>query len=90
MTEVGGVSAHELKNFIEKIENLEAEKAEIADQVKEVMAHAKSEGFDLPTMREILKMRKMKREDLLEREELLDLYRHALGMNVSTPSQEAA
>ncbi len=89
MTNIGGVSAQELRSFIERIETLETEKTEVSEQIREVMAHAKSEGFDIPTIRQVLKMRKMKREDLIEREELIDLYCNALGMNMTVQSQEA-
>lgn len=76
------ISAQELKNYIEKIERLETEKEEVGEQIKEVMAQAKGDGFDIKVMKQIIKMRKMKKEDLLEQQELLDLYKEALGMNL--------
>lgn len=60
------ISAEQLKSFIEKVERLEEEKEAVSEQIREVMAHAKSEGFDVKIMRQIIKMRKMKKEDLIE------------------------
>lgn len=82
------ISAQQLRLLIERIENLEHEKAQIAEQVREVFAEAKIEGFDPKTMRQIIRLRKMKKEDAVEQEELLDLYKQALGMIPSeSPSQ---
>jgi uncharacterized protein (UPF0335 family) len=75
----GGISAHQLRSFIEKIERLESDKSEIGEVVRETFAEAKSEGFDIKVMRQLIKMRRMKKEELLEQEELLGLYRQALG-----------
>lgn len=83
-------SAARLKSFIERIENLESEKAAIATDIKEVFAEAKGTGFDVPTMRKILKLRKMDAADRAEQEELLDLYCRALGMLVGTPLGDSA
>lgn len=81
MTEViGGISAGQLRSFIEKIENLEQDKAEIAETVRDIFSEAKSEGFDVKVMRQLLKLRRMKKEELAEQEELLDLYRQAIGL----------
>jgi uncharacterized protein (UPF0335 family) len=76
---IGGVSGAQLRQFIERIENLEQEKAELAEQIRDSMAEAKGEGFDVKTLRQLIRIRKMKKEDLAEQEELLDLYRRALG-----------
>ncbi len=76
---IGGVSGDQLRQFIERIENLEQEKAELAEQIRDAMAEAKAEGFDVKTLRQLLRIRKMKKEDLAEQEELLELYRRALG-----------
>lgn len=78
-TVIGGVSGAELRQYIERIENLEIEKAELAEQIRDVCAEAKAEGFDIKIMRQIIRMRKMKKEELAEQEELLELYRRALG-----------
>lgn len=76
---IGGISAGQLKSFMEKIENLEQDKAELLETIRDVFAEAKAEGFDVKVMRQLLKMRRMKKEELAEQEELLDLYRQALG-----------
>jgi len=78
--DVGGIAADRLRSFIERIERLEEEKAALAGDVREVFAEAKSSGFDTKIMREILKLRKMEKADRQEQEELLDLYKRALGM----------
>ena len=69
-----------LKAFIERIERLEEEKRNIADDTKDVMAEAKSFGFDLPTIRKIIRLRKIDTQKAMEQEELLDLYKQALDM----------
>ena len=74
------VTADELRQFIERIERLDAEKADIADQQKEVMAEAKSRGYDTKVMRKLVAIRKRDKDDLAEEEAVLDMYRQALGM----------
>lgn len=74
------VSSVQLRQFIEKIENLEKEKAELMEAIREVFAEAKGIGFDIKIMKQVLKMRKMKQGELMEQEELLTLYLQALGM----------
>ncbi len=74
------VTADELRQFIERVERLEAEKKEIADQIKEVFAEAKARGYAVPIMRKLLQMRKRDRDDLAEEEALLEIYKEALGM----------
>ena len=80
MSEQFGIAADQLRSFIEKIERLEEEKAELMEHIKESFGDAKSSGFDTKVMKQILKIRKMKQEDVMEQEELLDVYRQALGM----------
>ena len=87
MSDVGGVSSNQLKSFIERIERLEEEKAEIGEQIRDVLAEAKGTGFDVKIIRQILKIRKLETQERLEQEELLDLYLTALGMN-GQPSPE--
>ena len=79
-SEVGGIAAGQLRSFIERIERLEEEKATIASDVKDVYAEAKSAGFDTKVMRQIVRMRKMDRDDLAEQDELLELYRRAVNV----------
>ncbi len=77
---LGDVSATQLKSFIERLERLEEDKASFVEQIKETFAEAKSAGFDPKIMRQVLKMRRMKQEELAEQETLLELYCQALGM----------
>lgn len=78
-TTIGGISGAELKQYISRAENLEQEKAEISEQIREVLAEAKGNGYDVKVIRQIMKLRKMKKEEVAEQEELLDLYRRAIG-----------
>jgi uncharacterized protein (UPF0335 family) len=74
------VAAGQLKSVIERIERLEEEKKETAEQIKEVYAEAKSSGFDAKTIRKVVSLRKKPTEERQEEEALLDLYLSALGM----------
>lgn len=76
----GGLSAEHLKQFIERVERLEKEKKDLAEDIKEIFAEAKGSGFDVPTMRQIIKIRKIPQADLEEQEYLLDTYKRAMGM----------
>ena len=80
MTDIGGISGNQLRLFIEKAESLEEEKNELMESIRDVFSEAKSVGFDVKIMKQILRLRKMKNEDRAEQEELLDLYKAALGM----------
>ena len=80
MSEVGGVAGDRLRSLIERIERLEEEKETISVDVREVYAEAKATGFDPKVMRQIVRLRKMNTSDRQEQEELLDLYKNALGM----------
>ena len=75
------VTAEELRQFVERFERLEIEKKEIADQQKEVMAEAKSRGYDTRIMRKIVSLRKRDLEEVAEEEAVLSIYKTALGMN---------
>ncbi len=75
------VTADELRQFIERFERLEIEKKDIADQQKEVMAEAKSRGYDTRIMRKVISLRKRDLEDVAEEEAILTMYKTALGMN---------
>jgi len=80
MPKAGGVAGDRLKSFIERIERLEEEKKALADDIKEVYSEAKGVGFDAKVMRQIVRIRKMDKDDLDEQEALLDTYMRALGM----------
>ncbi|MBI1620135.1 DUF2312 domain-containing protein [Aquamicrobium sp. cd-1] len=81
--ETGGsntIAAGHLRAFIERIERLEEEKAAISDDIKQVFAEAKGNGFDTKTMRTIIRLRKKDQAEREEEEAMLDLYMSALGM----------
>jgi uncharacterized protein (UPF0335 family) len=89
MAETGGVAAGQLKSFVERIERLEEEKKGIADDIRDVFAEAKGQGFDTKVMRQVIRLRKKDTAERQEEEALLDLYMHALGM-VPTETANAA
>lgn len=74
------VTADELRQFVERFERLEVEKKDLADQQKEVMAEAKSRGYDTKVLRKIVSLRKRDKDDIAEEEAVLELYKEALGM----------
>jgi len=69
----------QLKSIIERVERLEQEKAEVAEQIKEVFAEAKGNGYDVKTLRKVVRIRKIDRAKRQEEEALLDLYLAAVG-----------
>ncbi|WP_319485860.1 DUF2312 domain-containing protein [uncultured Cohaesibacter sp.] len=85
MSNTGGVAADQLRAFVERIERLEEEKKAISDDIKDVYAEAKGNGYDVKVMRQVVRMRKQDSNERMEMEALLDLYLHALGM---APSAE--
>ena len=88
MPDVGGIAGDRLKSFIERIERLEEKRRTLGADLKEVYAEAKGTGFDTKIMRQIVRLRRMDKDDLDEQETLLDVYRRALGM--LPPESEAA
>lgn len=80
MTDTYNVTADELRQFIERFEQLEAEKADIAETQKEVMTEAKGRGYDTAVLRKIIALRKRKPDDIAEEEAVMELYMSALGM----------
>ncbi len=78
--DVGGVAGKRLKSFIERVERLEEEKTALSEDIKEVYAEAKATGFDVKTMRKIVRLRKMDVEKRREEDELLEVYRAAIGI----------
>ena len=90
MPDVGGIAGERLRSFIERIERLEEEKRTLAEDIKEVFAEAKGNGFDTKIIREIIKIRRMDEDDLDEQETLLDIYKRALGMLPDIPESVAA
>lgn len=76
----GGIAGDRLKSFIERVERLEEEKATFAEDIKEVYAEAKGVGFDVKTIRKIVRLRRMDAEKRQEEEAILDLYKSAIGL----------
>ena len=76
----GTAASKQLKSFVERIERLEEEKKGIADDIRDVFAEAKGQGFDTKIMRQVIRLRKKDNAERQEEEALLDLYLHALGM----------
>ena len=74
------VTAGELKSFIERYERQEAERKDIMDSQKEILAEAKSRGYDTKVMKKIIALRKRDPQDISEEEAITELYREALGM----------
>ncbi|MBY0351106.1 DUF2312 domain-containing protein [Tabrizicola sp.] len=79
-TDPYAVTADELRQFIERFEQLEAEKKDVAEQQKDLMAEAKGRGYDTRVMRKVIALRKRKPDELAEEEAVLELYKSALGM----------
>ena len=80
VTDTATVAGAELRQFIERIERLEAEKKDIADAQKEVMAEAKGRGYDTKVLRKVIAIRKQDANDRAEEEAVLEMYMSALGM----------
>ncbi len=79
---------NKLKLYIEKIENLEVERVEIQENISDVFKQAKSDGFDVKTMKKIIRLKKMKTEDRENEDLLLDTYMVALGLAPSDVSNQ--
>ncbi|MBO6551868.1 MAG: DUF2312 domain-containing protein [Roseitalea sp.] len=86
MSDVHGVARDHLRAFVERIERLEEEKKTIADDIKDVYAEAKANGFDTKALRKIVAIRKQDQNERLEQEAVLDTYMAALGM-LNTPDE---
>ncbi|MEM6781063.1 MAG: DUF2312 domain-containing protein [Pseudomonadota bacterium] len=78
--DVEGIGGQRLKAFIERLERMEEEKVAVMEDIKEIYAEAKAVGFDTKTMRKIVRLRKMETEKRNEEEQLLELYKAAIGM----------
>ena len=75
------VTADELRQFMERYEQLESEKKDVTEQQKELMAEAKGRGYDTKVMKKVIALRKRKPDEIAEEEAVLDMYKAALGMN---------
>jgi uncharacterized protein (UPF0335 family) len=80
MTDNFALAADELRQFIERFEQLESEKSDITEQQKELMSEAKGRGYDTAVLRKIIALRKRKPDDIAEEQAILDIYLSALGM----------
>ena len=78
--DIGGVSGKRLRGYLERIERLEEEKKGIADDIKDIYAEAKGVGFDAKILRKVYQLRKMNTDKRREEEELLELYKAAVGL----------
>jgi uncharacterized protein (UPF0335 family) len=78
--EVGGIAADRLRSLIERVERLEEERKALASDIKDIFAEAKGAGFDVKVMRQIIRIRAQEPAEVEEQENLLDVYRRALGM----------
>ena len=78
---VDGISGDILRQYIERIERLEMEKNELASQIKDIYAEAKSDGFEPKIMKQVIKIRKMEKAEVEELEALVEIYKRALGMD---------
>ncbi|MEI8396281.1 MAG: DUF2312 domain-containing protein [Rhodospirillaceae bacterium] len=78
--DVGGIAGAQLRSIVERVERLEEEKKGLQDDIKEIMAEAKGNGFEPKVVRKVISLRKKSKEDRQEEEMLLDLYKQALGM----------
>ena len=81
LSESSIIAADELRHFIERFEQLESEKKDVAEQQKELMAEAKGRGYDTVVMRKVIAHRKRSPDDIAEEESILELYKAALGMS---------
>ena len=76
-----GTAKEKLQQYAARIESLEADKEEIAGQIRDVLKDASNDGFDTKILKTVLKLKKMKREDRIESEELIYIYKIALGFD---------
>ena len=79
-TDVGGIAADRLRSIIERVERLEEEKTALSGDIKDIFTEAKSAGFDVKVLRQIIRIRRQEPAEVEEQETLMDLYRRALGM----------
>jgi len=80
MTDAYRANAEEMRQFVEQYERLESEKKDAADAQKDVMAEAKARGYDVPTLKKVIALRKRDPNEIAESEAVLDMYKEALGM----------
>ena len=88
MNQLGNINSGQLESFVQRIERLEDEKKNIAQDIKEVYSEAKAMGYDVKIMRQIIKLRGMDQADRIEMEILLDTYKRALNLVDATSTEE--
>ena len=79
-SQIGGIAADALRQFIERIERLEEEKKALQGDIKDVYSQAKGQGFDTKIIRQIVRLRKMEDQEREETDQLIELYKVAIGM----------
>ena len=79
-TKTGGIAADRLRSIVERIERLEEERKALGGDIRDIYAEAKSAGFDVKVLRQLIRVRRQEPGDIEEQETLLDVYRRALGM----------
>ena len=79
-TKTGGIAAERLRSIVDRIERLEEERKALGGDIRDIYAEAKSAGFDVKVLRQLIRMRRQEPADVEEQETLLDVYRRALGM----------
>ena len=78
--QTGGIAADRLRSIVDRIERLEEERKALGSDIKDIFAEAKSAGFDVKVLRQLIRIRKQEAAEVEEQETLLDVYRRALGM----------
>ena len=76
----GNIAADRLRSLVERIERLEEERKALSGDIKDIFAEAKSAGFDVKVLRQLIRIRRQEPAEVEEAETLLDVYRRALGM----------
>lgn len=89
-TQNGGIAGERLRSLVQRIERLEEERKTLGEDIRDIYAEAKSAGFDVKVLRQLIRIRRQEPADVEEQETLLDVYRHALGMLADLPLGAAA
>ena len=85
MTTLKKVAQDQVKNFMERIERLEEERRDLADDIRSIYAEAKAAGYDTKALRKLIQLRRKDANERAEEEAILDTYMHAVGMATETP-----
>ena len=86
----GGIAADRLRSLVDRIERLEEERKALGSDIRDIYAEAKSAGFEVKVLRQLIRERRQEAADVEEQATLLDVYKRALGMLSDTPLGEAA